>query len=308
MNPMDVKKEYEKGHCSKPEYIEKMYQIHAVLFQYSEFIKNTDIRQIEIMDDEVIMTTRASGIKMITEFLDQRTAPIEILNFGGYESDLLTMCHHLIDESSTIFDVGGNAGWYTINFAKSIKNAKLYVFEPLPKTFDLLQRNLQLNKIEDVHLFNHGLSNEEEDLIFYYYPDCSANASMADLTHHEGTTKITCQVKRLDDVVAAEKISVDFIKVDVEGAELFVFQGALETLQRDQPIVFSEMLRKWSGKFHYHPNEILALFDKIGYRCFTVKNDGLEAFLSMDENTLDTNFIFLHEEKHAKKIQKYCLR
>jgi hypothetical protein len=63
--------------------------------------------------------------------------------------------------------------------------------------------------------------------------------------------------------VAKNNAKVDFIKCDVEGAELFVYQGAKATLMQQKPIVFTEMLRKWAAKFDYHPNDIIALFDEL---------------------------------------------
>jgi hypothetical protein len=84
-----------------------------------------------------------------------------------------------------------------------------------------------------------------------------------------------------------------------------VYLGALECLKRDAPIVFTEMLRKWSAKFGYHPNEIIRLLAGIGYRCFVVSGDALTEFREMDDETVQTNFFFLHAENHASKIDRY---
>lgn len=100
------------------------------------------------------------------------------------------------------------------------------------------------------------------------------------------------------------QLHVDFIKCDVEGAELLAFQGAKETLQRDKPIVFTEMLRKWAAKFNYHPNEIIMLFSTFGYRCFYADGEALKELLVMTDETLETNFFFLHCEKHEQVINK----
>ena len=85
---------------------------------------------------------------------------------------------------------------------------------------------------------------------------------------------------------------MDFIKCDVEGAELFVFQGGVATIRTQQPVIFTEMLRKWSAAFGYHPNDIIALLADAGYHCFTVHDGRLTPFLTMDETTVETNFFF----------------
>ncbi len=86
---------------------------------------------------------------------------------------------------------------------------------------------------------------------------------------------------------------LDFIKCDVEGAELLTFQGGLKTITKYKPIVFTEMLRKWSAKFNYHPNEIIELFKDIGYGCYFVVNDKLHEIKMMTDETIETNFFFL---------------
>ena len=118
----------------------------------------------------------------------------------------------------------------------------------------------------------------------------------------EGLQEFKCPVVPLDTFIVEHEVKVDFIKCDVEGAELFVFQGGLDTLKRCKPIVFTEMLRKFAAKFNYHPNEIIKLFFGIGYHCFVAQGDKLVEFSLMDEETLETNFFFLHSEKHIDII------
>ena len=62
-----------------------MHRLHAGLFDYAEFIRDTDIARIEVTDGTVTMTSRRTGIKMLCDPHDMRMAPIEILNFGAYE-------------------------------------------------------------------------------------------------------------------------------------------------------------------------------------------------------------------------------
>jgi hypothetical protein len=110
-------------------------------------------------------------------------------------------------------------------------------------------------------------------------------------------------VRTIDEFSAEKGLKVDFIKCDVEGAELFVFQGGVKTISRDKPVIFTEMVRKWSAKFNYHPNQIIELLRGIGYRCFRAEGNALVEFPVMDENTAETNFFFLHALKHAGLIE-----
>jgi len=304
MSITKLKQSYLQGGITKPEYISAMHECHRALYEYAEFIRTTDIQKIEISDGLVVMTSREYGIKMVCDPLDRRIAPIETLNFDYYEKADSDMIVRLARDCQCIFDIGGNFGWYSLLLAKVYPEARLYTFEPVPRTCGYLKNNIALNGLENIQLFNFGFSDSEQELNFFYYPEGSGNASIANLSESEGVQSVTCKVKKLDDFVQESGSSIDFVKCDVEGAELLVFKGGLETVRRDKPIVFAELLRKWSAKFNYHPNEVIELFRSCGYRCFTSHENKLVGFDVMDDQTAETNFFFLHGEKHRKTIEE----
>jgi FkbM family methyltransferase len=300
-----IKDKYNKAGIIKSEYIDSMYEQHALLFEYPEFISDTDIAKIEISDLGVIMTARESGIKMFCSSQDKRIAPIEILNFGNYEKEEMAMMFNLVHDGDVFFDVGANFGWYSLNVAKKYPRSLVQAFEPIEKTFGFLQKNIKINNLDNISANNFGLSNEEKKSVFYYYPEGSGNASAANLSDHDSVERVDCSVKTLDKFVEEKQIKIDFIKCDVEGGELFVFQGGVNAIKANQPIIFTEILRKWSKKFNYHPNEIIHLLSDLGYLCFVCRNFKLVQISSIDEETVETNFYFLHKVKHLNQINKY---
>jgi FkbM family methyltransferase len=305
MNISETRSDFLNGSIAKPDFIETMYKAHhAKLFDYANYIKQTNIASIEITDDVVIMTSRDKGVKMICPLGDYRVAPIEALNFLDYETTDSAMIMRLVSPEDCVVDIGANMGWYSINIAKTYPLSKVHAFEPIPKTYTFLEQNIKLNAVKNVTTHHFGLSSERKDLTFYFYPEGSGNASSANLSERTDAELITCHVERLDDFVVINKIHVDFIKCDVEGAEFFAFQGAKETLQRDKPIVFTEMLRKWAAKFNYHPNEIIALFSSLGYLCFYAERSTLKELAEMTDETVETNFFFLHSENHQQIIHE----
>jgi len=306
MNISDTRNKFLEGNITKSEFIQTMYQEHhSKLFDYADFIKQTNIASIEIADDKVIMTSRDKGVRMICPVGDYRVAPIEALNFLDYETIDSAMIMKLVSPTDCVIDIGANMGWYAINIAKTYPQTKVHAFEPIPKTHSFLEMNAALNNISNISTYNFGLSDECKDLTFYFYPEGSGNASSENMSDRDDAELLTCHVERLDDFVSENELHVDFIKCDVEGAELFAFKGAKETLQRDKPIVFTEMLRKWAAKFGYHPNEIIKLFSDLGYKCFVADEEHLVEFLTMDENTIETNFFFLHVEEHRRQIESF---
>lgn len=304
----DLEKSFKKGTISKPEYIKKMYEVHDYLFEYSEFIKSRDIKKIEITSKGVEVTSKEFGITILCKRKDERTAPIEILNFGYYEKKDSDMILSLIGDNSTFFDIGGNIGWYSILVSKVKHNVEIYVFEPIKKTYDDLLTNITINNCDYVKPFNIGLSNKIGHEFFYFYEEGSGNASSALLNPDRNNKQFKCQVDTLDNFVASKNLkTLDFIKCDVEGAEFHVLEGGVNTIIRFRPIIFTEMLRKWTAKFDYHPNKIIDFLKNLEYRCFVSEVGRLKEFYEMNDITEETNYFFLHDKKHSNLISKFII-
>lgn len=298
----ELKTAFRAGQIPKAQFIEQMHSWHERLFEYAEFIKTTDIKEISITDGKVIMESRVSGIKMVCDKDDHRIAPMEILNFDFYEKDDAELIFKLMRDGFKVFDVGANFGWYSLNVAKMFPNSQIYAFEPVPKTLAYLEENVRLNNCNNIKIYNFGFSNEDKEMSFYYYASGSGNASLVNVSEAADATETKGLIKKMDNFVAEQKIGPDFIKCDVEGAELLVFQGGLETIKEFKPIIFTEMLRKWLKKFNYHPNDIIKLLLGCGYSCFVTDGSGLKPIEIVNDETLETNFFFLHNERHSHII------
>ncbi|MFA6195040.1 MAG: FkbM family methyltransferase [Sulfurimonas sp.] len=305
MKMQEFEKRFLEGKVAKAEYISGMYSNnHDVLFEYSEFIKSRDIQKIEISDDSVIMTSRELGIKIVCNRYDERIAPIEILNFRNYEKDDSDMIYRLAKDGDTIFDIGGNMGWYSIGLYKTKKDVDIHTFEPIPSTYESLVSNVKINGAK-IKINKFGLSDKKQDLTFYFHKEGSVNASAAIMNEDRENIEVICHVDTLDNYFNEQKLEkLDFIKCDVEGAELLTFKGGVQTIKRCKPIVFTEMLRKWSAKFNYHPNEIIQLFKNMGYGCYFVSNEKLKEITEMTDETVETNFFFLHSQKHSEQLME----
>ena len=280
-----------------------MHGIHKILWEYQDFIRDKNLTSIKISKDSFTITTR-NGIVLACDSEDKRAAPMEILNFGDYEADEMWMMRRFLTRKSIVLDVGANIGWYSLNLSRCVPEGRIIAFEPVKKTFDYLKKNISINNIKNVQPQNFGLSDKEGIFEFYYDPKLSSATSLKDLYENRKKKKIRCCVKRLDDFILNITPRIDFIKCDVEGAELLVIRGAFKTLEKMKPVLFLEMLRKWSAKFGYHPNEIINLLDKIGYRCYYIKAKKLMKINKINEKTKPTNFYFLDSRKHIEFLKE----
>ena len=332
MNLIELKNKFFKKKINKSNYIKKIYnKHHDLLFQYSDLIIKTDIQKIEITSSAVKMTSKKFGVNMILPKNDHRSASLECINFNSCEEKELEVIMQLLPKRGNFIDIGANIGWHSLIIAKKLKKIKVYAFEPIKKTYKFLIQNIKLNSIRNIKPYNFGFYNENKKISFYTYKEGSVNASIKNLSQRSSVILQKAYVKIFDDFINRNKLKVDFIKCDVEGAELFVFLGAKKILLKDKPIVFCEMLRKWCKKFKYHPNEIILLFKEYGYECFKISNFIEKESLSLQvkrthkskkilnskkfrlrkikkitNTTKETNFLFIHKVKDSKIIKKYA--
>ncbi len=213
------------------------------------------------------------------------------------------MQYRLINPTAIVIDIGANLGWYSMHIARHHPLCKVLAFEPVPRTFSYLNKNIDLNRITNIKTYQKGMSDKPGEMDLFFDPLLSVNASLENVSDSPNIQKVTCQIDTLDLFCNSNDIyKVDFIKCDVEGAELFSLRGAKQTLTTSQPIVFCEMLRKWSKKFNYHPNDIISYMKELDYICLVIRGKSLEIIEVVTDETTDTNFIFLHKENHKSQL------
>lgn len=299
---MSLKENYKNllaGKTPKADFIKNNYDsVFRSLFEVSDYLKETEITKVELMNSDVIMTYQ-SGMKLACEKNEYRTAPLETLNFLKYEEAEITVFNQLVKGKKNFYDIGGNIGFYALNAAILNPDIKVKTFEPVPKMFATLTKNIALNQLGSrIEAHNMGFSDSEGTVSFFIYPFGGTNASMVNVSDNRDAQEVKAKIIRLDDFVAKGNPAPDIIKCDVEGAEKLVLMGALETIKKHKPILFFELLRKWSAKFNYHPNEVLETLKGIGYKCYVPHEGKLKPFGLMDDSTVETNFFFLHPDKH----------
>lgn len=284
---------YLSGVLDKPKYIQDMYEdYHSVLFEFSDAISETEIEKIEILEGEVRVTS-VKGVVISIPAGDHRVAPIEAINFLEYEPGDSSVIESFIRDAKVFVDIGANIGWYSIGCSLVNPSAEIFCFEPVPDTFKQLKKNIELNGADNVNAFDFGLSNEDEIVDFFVYPEGGGNASARDLSRREGVSTVSVQLRTLDSCGLFDRKKIDFIKLDIEGGELLALMGAQRILARDKPVIFCEILRKWSKEFGYNPNDILCLLRDIGYESYEIVDNGVcREITVIDDDTVATNFLF----------------
>ncbi|MBM3228373.1 FkbM family methyltransferase, partial [Candidatus Pacearchaeota archaeon] len=179
----------------------------------------------------------------------------------SYESEIRK---HFSLDSGVFIDVGANIGKYSIMVGKRLGDkVKVIAFEPMPYTFEILKKNIELNKLKNIIPFEYALGKKEERLDFYLDREGVGGGAHSLIKDNANITKnkIGVCVKKLDDILKELKIKrVDLIKIDVEGAEADVLKGTEKTLKKYHPKIIFEA---WNKEYLEKCKKIL---DKFGYK------------------------------------------
>ena len=191
-------------------------------------------RHYAIATDDLYLTQSRTDIKH-----QAKRAIKLLLNRDGFEMPMARLFSTLIRPDFKILDVGANIGCTSLLF--SDLGQQVVAFEPQPRTYELLQKNVGLAQKTNVATLPLALGDKNDKAEMYFL---DANRSMAfvlDKTSRDDSQVIEIDVKRLDDLFPEIGFDrLDFMKIDVEGYELRVLEGAKKMIAQHHPIVQME--------------------------------------------------------------------
>lgn len=224
-----------------------------------------------------------------------------------YEVNEQMVMRRLVHPGAIVFDVGANQGVHTVLLSQLVGPQGLVVaFEPNVELLPMLKRTL--DGLSNTKLFPCALSDQNVESMLFV-PDDHSMASLADWTKDRqagflsrmfgfgGMHTVSCQQRRLDELLSKDQIPPpDFIKCDVEGAELMVFKGGSETLNRvAAPIILFEAGVESAGGFDLRLTEaadFLAGLSEPGYRFLELlENGGLKPISQADFKARNQNIV-----------------
>ncbi|MDJ0747768.1 MAG: FkbM family methyltransferase [Xenococcaceae cyanobacterium MO_167.B27] len=152
---------------------------------------------------------------------------------GSYEYDKQLLFEQTITPGSTVYDLGGHVGFYTLLASVLVGNTgKVISFEPLPDNLKYLKKHLQINNISNTQIVEAAVC--ERNGIAYFE---THNSSFQGHLGSNGTLQV--KTVSLDELITKEKLPIpNYLKIDVEGAEVQVLQGAKQILTEFHPTIF----------------------------------------------------------------------
>jgi len=221
------------------------------------------------------------------------------LTRGSYEPQEIRFFRSMLKPGDTALDIGANFGLYTILAAKQVgREGRVLAFEPNPNSLRYLRLNILLNRQSRIEVVPVALSNEEGETEFI----CVSQGAYSALKVGEtpGTTSaITVRQTTLDAIAAAESLYlVDFVKMDVEGAELLVLQGGEEFFSRiPRPLVMCEFNDNRAAPYGHTSRDVYQWLRDRDYEWFRL-SDNARLLAQSDETRYDyTNLVACPVEK-----------
>jgi FkbM family methyltransferase len=269
-----------------------------------------DAVSLELFRENLVLKYQLGNneyLRLVIPKNDLRTASFTILANGNYESLLEDVIFELASSSNKFLDIGANMGFYSLGACLKKKNLKVLAFEPNPSIRKSLIENTKLNHVENnIDVSEFALSDFKGDATFSVPAFTgSGGGSLKNLHPEEGLPiEFSVKVEKLDNL-RSQTVGADLFKIDVEGAEFQLIQGGIGTIEDEHPTIVVELLRKWMKPFQSSPQDVVDLLVRLGYICFAVGNSKLGQIELIDESTMETNFVFCHEEnlEHLKLLK-----
>jgi FkbM family methyltransferase len=221
---------------------------------------------------------------------------------GSYSSAELSWMGQVIKKDWVFFDIGANKGEFSLFAAKRLTQGKVIAFEPVPSLCAELQQNILLNHFQQVRVVCKGLSDCQGEAIIYNAREKYDNEwNLGTYSIYQGNKTNTAfgkiELMVLDDFVKSENMErLDLMKIDIEGAEWKMLQGARETIARFKPLILVELNAETTAAAGYTPIDILDFLKGFGYRFRIIKRYGRTAELREDRLGKFQNVLCIPED------------
>jgi len=262
-----------------------LYKIIRQLFETKHFIgkerlktflMNMYFRLFDSIDKKII--TAEDGRKFRADLGDGMYNDLYFT--GNYEKGETLYFKNELNNGDTLIDIGANFGWYTTLFSTLAGDSgEVHAFEPVPWIYDELNANIALNHLpKNIKTNQIALGDKIDNVVINTFSGLShGHSSISNLGRSDYKTSSAAMVK-LDDYIKEHMAGrhIAFIKMDVEGAELMVLDGAIEFLTKARKIkILFEINFETASAFKYRPVDIIKKLEGFGFEHFSkIGSDG----------------------------------
>jgi len=202
-------------------------------------------------------------------YLDEKDS-LFLSVYGFHEKTETEIVKNEIKEGDVVLDIGANIGYYTLLFAKLVgKTGKVYAFEAESSNFEILKKNVHENDYKNVVLEQKAVSDKPGIVKFYIGKDSNTENQLfkPNVKHEE----IEVKSISIDGYFKELNPKIDFVKMDIQGAEPLVIEGMTKTIEENKDIKI--MLEWWPDairKYGIDPEKHLTKLVNLGFKIFEI--------------------------------------
>ncbi len=219
---------------------------------------------------EVAIVGLGDGLRMMVDTLELVQRDVFLV---GADPEIRALLRRHVRAGGPAIDVGAHAGLYTLLMARRAGPGLVLACEPNPGLAATLRDNVALNGLANVRVVEAAITAADGPVSFQIPADARhvAGASLGgDLHQHlRDATVVEARGARLDSLVAEQCLEgVSFVKIDAEGFEPGVLEGAQDLLRRDRPAVLFEYTGAWWARGGKSLDQAVDLLRQAGYTGF----------------------------------------
>ncbi len=214
----------------------------------------------------------------------------------AFEKNETLALQHMTKPADICVDVGGNVGYYSLNFSRWCGDGHVHAIEPLKRNFLVIELAVLINKIRNITVYRYALAAAEGNATMEVPDEDGAYAHLK-IVDEKSVSDELVEMLTLDSFLERHSIArVDMLKIDVEGAESMVLHGAAKLLSdeaRKPRVVMIELVNEYLRRFGSDAPAVIRLMEGYGYVPYHASAGGkLEAFGADDIDNI-FNIFFL---------------
>ena len=241
--------------------------IKAIKYFYSWYYGQYKQKGVDLGSERIIDAKNGCKLHLIP---NDPGISLELTRFGIHEPVTTQIVQEKIKKGMVCLDCGGNIGYYATLESNLVgKEGRVIAIEPSPVNFQYLQKNLELQGQENYEVYNLACGKEDDEITFVIHK-ISNMCRVAHENEQESEDKklVKIPMRKLDTFLSDKKIDrLDLLRMDIEGSELKLFQGALETLRKFKPMIQMELHPGHLGP--ENTKKVLELLSNEGYEFST---------------------------------------
>ena len=248
----------------------------ASLRSSDEFLRVQRARELRTGRPLWVNVELPSGLRMWIDLEDDGVSMGCLA--GNWEAAETELIMSLLSPGDVFLDIGANLGWFTTHAAQTVGGTgHVHAFEPRSTTFRALRRSVSENGFsERCTLWNLALGDSSGRSALAWSPS-ERNQGHTFLaqgsTLEAGLEGESVEMSRLDDLGLSA--TVRMMKIDVEGAEPGVLRGGMKLIERDLPVIVTEVFPRSLRQQGEDPDEFLRILSPLGYTTHRLTESGI---------------------------------